>query len=78
MSGRGDLVPAAAQELLALIPQQASADQARRFDDLRIQTRLYAATLLATVPAGPRRDDALLFLRRVVGAAVLGILTGAR
>lgn len=59
-----------AAELDRLFP---AADQLNRFQDLREQTKRFAATLLATVPPGQQREDALQFLRRSVTAAVLGI-----
>ena len=61
-----------AAELDRLFPAP-SADQLNRFHDLREQTKRFAATLLATVPPGQQREDALQFLRRSVTAAVLGI-----
>lgn len=63
-------VTSVAAELDRLFP---AADQLNRFHDLREQTKRFAATLLATVPPGQQREDALQFLRRSVTAAVLGI-----
>lgn len=65
-------VTSVAAELDRLFPAP-SADQLNRFQDLREQTKRFAATLLATVPPGQQREDALVFLKRSVTAAVLGI-----
>lgn len=75
-----DLTPAvpSAEDVLRAIPAGQSPKQQRNFDDLRHQTRAFVLTLLATVPPGPSRTDALLFLRRAVTAAVVGIMRGPR
>ena len=76
MSGSADLVVrASVDEVLRIIPAGCSEGQRQRFDDLRCESRGFLLTLLATIPAGPRRDDALLAFRRCVTAAVLGIMS---
>ena len=76
MSTPATLVPLDPQAIERLIPQASTPAQQRRLDDLRIQTRVFVATILATVPAGEHRQNALRYLRLAVTAAVIGISAG--
>ena len=64
-------------QIYRLFPANGSPAQQRNIDDLCVQTRQFVATLVATVPAGPHRDNALKYLHTAITAAVLGITVGS-
>ena len=61
--------------LLRIVPvSAASVEQQRKLDDLRAQVRTFAATILAMVPPGDSRNDAVTHFTRTVTALVVGIM----